>query len=229
MPKLRLSKSSLHHQQAQLKLYQRLLPSLDLKRRQLTVEAQKAQAEHAAARSAVEALETRIGEELSMLADEDFQLAGLVKLTGYKVGEQNVVGVRLPVLESLECRGADYSRLASPPWVDVLVQRLKDATEQRLRAEIAGRRVDILRQQVRRITQRVNLFDKILIPTAKKNIQRIRVYLGDVERSGVITSKLAKGKQVGLRSAGDEADESPARTLPAGEETRRSLHDAFPT
>ena len=213
MAKLKLSKSSLHHQQEQLKLYQRLLPSLDLKRRQLTVEAQKAQADYHAARAAVEALENRIGEELSMLADEDFRPAGLVKLVGYKVGEQNVVGVRLPVLESLECKVADYSRLASPPWVDVLVQRLKDATEQRLRAEIAGRRVDILRQQVRRITQRVNLFDKILIPDAQKNIQRIRVYLGDVERSGVITSKLAKGKQVDLRSGGAGEDESPGPPL----------------
>lgn len=200
MAKLRLSKQSLHQQQEQLKLYTRLLPSLDLKRRQLTVEAQKAQAEHEAARSAVEALETRIGEELAMLADEEFQLGGLVQLTGYRVGEQNVVGVRLPILESIECRVADYSRLASPPWIDVLVQRLRDAAEQRLRANIAGQRVDILRQQVRRITQRVNLFGKILIPDAQRNIQRIRIYLGDVERSGVITSKLAKRKQVELRS-----------------------------
>ena len=42
MAKLRLSKNSLQQQQQQLKLYKRLLPSLDLKRRQLTVEAQKA-------------------------------------------------------------------------------------------------------------------------------------------------------------------------------------------
>ncbi len=200
MAKLRFTKQALHQQQEQLKLYKRLLPSLDLKRRQLTVEAQKAQAEYEAAQSAVEALEMRIGEELPMLADEEFRPRGLVELTGYQIGEQNVVGVRLPFLKSVECRVAEYSRLASPPWIDALVQRLKDATEQRLRADIAGRRVEILRQQVRRITQRVNLFDKILIPTAQKNIQRIRIYLGDVERSGVITSKLAKTKQVNLRS-----------------------------
>jgi V/A-type H+-transporting ATPase subunit D len=205
MPKLKLSKSSLHHQQEQLKLYRKLLPSLDLKRRQLTVEAQRAEAEFAAARAAVEALDTRIGEELPMLADEEFRPEKLVKLTGYQVGEQNVVGVRLPILESVQCEVAEYSRLASPPWVDVLVQRLKDAAEARLRAEIAGRRVEVLRQQVRRITQRVNLFDKILIPEAKRNIQRIRIFLGDVERSAVVTSKLAKNKQVGLRNAGEES------------------------
>jgi V/A-type H+-transporting ATPase subunit D len=207
MAKLKLSKQSLHHQQEQLKLYKRLLPSLDLKRRQLTMEAQKAQEEHAAAVAEIDALETRIGEELPMLADESLHLRDLVVVKGYKLGEQNIVGVRLPVLESLDCQVADYSPLATPAWLDMLVQRLKDAKTCRLRAEIAARRLDILRLQLRRVTQRVNLFDKILIPTARRNIQRIRIYLGETERAAVVTSKLAKSKQLQQRSSLAEAPE----------------------
>jgi V/A-type H+-transporting ATPase subunit D len=195
MAKLRLSKNSLQQQQQQLKLFKRLLPSLDLKRRQLTVEAQKANAEFKAALSAAESLEDRIGSELPMLADEEIDLDGLVEMTGFQVGEQNVVGTRLPILDHVEFTVADYSRLATPAWVDILVRRLKDAAESRIRARIAGQRVKKLDQAVRRITQRVNLFEKILIPTAKKNIQRIRIYLGDAERAAVVTSKLAKAKQ----------------------------------
>ncbi|MGV3483300.1 MAG: V-type ATP synthase subunit D [Planctomycetaceae bacterium] len=195
MAKLRLSKNSLQQQQQQLKLYRKLLPSLDLKRRQLTVEAQKAKAEHRAAVDAAEALEARIGEELPMLADQQTDLSGLVEMTSYQVGQQNVVGTRLPVLEQVEFAVADYSRMATPPWVDILVQRLKDAAESRVRARIAGERVAVLTLAVRRITQRVNLFDKVLIPTALENIQRIRIYLGDAERAAVVTSKLAKAKQ----------------------------------
>jgi V/A-type H+-transporting ATPase subunit D len=82
-----------------------------------------------------------------------------------------------------------------PPWVDALVQRLKDAAEQRVRAKIATERVEIIDKAVRRVTQRVNLFDKILIPGAQKNIKRIQIFLGDTERTAVINSKLAKGKQ----------------------------------
>jgi len=96
-----------------------------------------------------------------------------------------------PSQTEFEFAVAEYSRLATPAWVDVLVQRLKDAAEARVRARIAGLRVQTLDQAVRRITQRVNLFEKILIPTAKKNIQRIRIFLGDAERAAVITSKLA--------------------------------------
>jgi V/A-type H+/Na+-transporting ATPase subunit D len=207
MAKLKLSKHALHEQQEQLKLYQRLLPSLDLKRRQLTMEVKNAQEEYLAAQSAVDVLETRIGEELPMLADEEFRLGGLVQLKSYKVIEQNVVGVKLPFLDSVDCAVADYSRLATPPWVDTLVQRLKDATEQRIRAEIAGERKNTLQIAVRRITQRVNLFEKILIPTAKQNIEKIRIFLGDAERASVINSKLSKHKQQQQREAETETEE----------------------
>jgi V/A-type H+-transporting ATPase subunit D len=204
MAKLKLSKHALHEQQEQLKLYQRLLPSLDLKRRQLTMEVKKAQEDYAAAQSAVDALEIRIGEELPMLADKEFRLGGLVQLKSFKVIEQNIVGVKLPFLDSIDCTVADYSRLATPPWVDTLVQRLKDAAEQRMRVEIAGQRMSILQIAVRRITQRVNLFEKILIPTAKQNIQKVRIFLGDADRASVVTSKLAKKKQLQQRKAESE-------------------------
>jgi V/A-type H+-transporting ATPase subunit D len=195
VPKLRLSKNSLQQQQQQLKLYRKLLPSLDLKRRQLTVEAQKARAEYRAAIAAAESLAARIGEELPMLADEELNFAGLVEMSGYRVGEQNVVGTRLPILEQVEFVIAEYSRLATPFWLDMLVRRLKEGAEARVRAGVAEQRVAVLDHAVRRITQRVNLFEKILIPTAKRNIQRIRISLGDTERSAVVTSKLAKVKQ----------------------------------
>ena len=199
MAKLKMSKQSLQKQRELLKLYRRLLPSLDLKRRQLTVETQKAKQEHAAALAALEELDTKIGAELPMLASPDMELTGLVKKTDLRVGEQNIVGVKLPIFERMEFEVADYSRLATPPWVDVLVQRLKEAAEERIRVEIARERVQILEQATRRITQRVNLFDKILIPTTKRNIQRIQIFLGDADRAAVVTSKIAKAKQAEQR------------------------------
>jgi V/A-type H+-transporting ATPase subunit D len=46
-----------------------------------------------------------------------------------------------------------------------------------------------------KVTQRVNLFDKVLIPQAEANIRRILVYLGDAERAAVVGAKIAKGKR----------------------------------
>lgn len=211
MAKLKLSKSSLQEQRNQLSLYQRTLPSLDLKRRQLSVELAKAREALTLARRAVEELEASIGEQLPMLANPDIEVSGLVQMTDFELEEENVVGVRLPVLNRIHCTVADYSLLAKPAWVDVLVERLKEAAEERTRVLVDAERVRILEYQERRVTQRVNLFDKILIPTAKKNIQRIQIVLADAERAAVVRSKLAKRKQARQREAllhRDEPEES---------------------
>jgi len=199
--KLTLSKSALAHERSQLKLYERTLPSLDLKRRQLSVELARARQALAAARLAVEELESDIGEQLPMLANTDIELSGLVQMTDFELVEENVVGVRLPLLKSIHCTVADYSLLAKPAWVDVLVQRLKDAAELRTQVLVAAERVRILQYQEKRVTQRVNLFDKILIPTARHNIQRIQIFLGDAERAAVVRSKIVKAKQARQRDA----------------------------
>lgn len=201
MAKLKLSKSAMQQERSQLKLYEKTLPSLDLKRRQLTVELAKARHAYLDAQQSVEKLEMSIGQQLPMLANPDIEIAGLVEMTDFELGEENVVGVRLPILRSIHCTVADYSLLAKPAWVDVLVERLRDVAELRTQVLVNAERVRILAYQEKRVTQRVNLFDKILIPTAKKNIQRIQIFLGDADRAAVVRSKIAKRKQAKQRAA----------------------------
>ena len=201
MAKLKLSKSALAQERNQLKLYERTLPSLDLKRRQLSVELNRARHVLAVAREAVEELESTIGQQLPMLANPGIELSGLVQMTDFELVEENVVGVRLPLLKSIHCTVAEYSLLAKPAWVDVLVERLRDAAELRTQVLVAVERVRILEYQEKRVTQRVNLFDKILIPTARRNIQRIQIFLGDAERAAVVRSKIAKAKQARQRDS----------------------------
>jgi V/A-type H+-transporting ATPase subunit D len=47
----------------------------------------------------------------------------------------------------------------------------------------------------------VNLFEKVLIPRAKKNIRYIQIYLSDMERAAVVASKISKGKQAAEAAA----------------------------
>ncbi len=192
MAKLSLTKSGLQKQRNELKLYKKLLPSLDLKRMQLTAELNKARAYLGEVERKAEMLNANIAKQLPMLADTDINLSGLLRIESITVGLENVVGVKLPVLEDLQFSVFEYSMLARPHWVDMLVDKLQDVARARIEVQVAAERVRVLELAVRRITQRVNLFEKILIPTAQKNIQRIRIYLGDAERSAVVRSKLAK-------------------------------------
>ncbi len=207
MAKLVLSKSGLQKQREDLKLYQRVLPSLDLKRMQLMGALKRAQEQLSEAEAEVERLNQRVAEQLPMLADRDIDVSGLVQVDAIRIVEENLVGVKLPALEEVMCKVSDYSMLAKPHWVDTLVDQLKQMVEQKTRVRVAAERVRLLEQAVRRITQRVNLFEKILIPTAKTNIKKIQIYLADAERSAVVRSKITKTMR--LKQAAAERDVSP--------------------
>ena len=192
MAKLALSKSGLQKQREDLRLYTRVLPSLDLKRMQLSAELKRARQQLAEAEAEVQKLNHRVAEQLPMLANREIDVSGLVQVESFRIEEENLVGVKLPKLVEVKCHIAEYSMLAKPHWVDMLVEQLKQMVEQKTRVQVAAERVRLLEQAERKITQRVNLFDKILIPTAKKNIQKIQIYLADAERAAVVRSKITK-------------------------------------
>jgi V/A-type H+-transporting ATPase subunit D len=195
MARLALSKSSLSKQQTQLKTFERFLPSLDLKRRQLIAERNKAKKKLATTREEIKRYTTAVGARLPMMSYEAVDLSGLVQLTGARLTEENIVGTRLPLLDSIEVEVRDYPLMTRPHWVDAVVAELKAVMELNVRAQVEERRLELLEEAVRTITQRVNLFDKVLIPRARGNIKRIRIYLSDAERASVVNSKISKRKR----------------------------------
>ncbi|MEM8953770.1 MAG: V-type ATP synthase subunit D [Verrucomicrobiota bacterium] len=213
MSKPVLSKNGLQHERENLRLYRKVLPSLDLKRRQLLGEQKRA--EHAARQQeeSFAAFNQTAVQQLPMLGARAVPLEGLLQIREIKVGVENVVGVKLPILETLTFDTAPYSFLAKPHWVDLALQKLREYAELKARIDIAHERVQIIRQAARKITQRVNLFEKILIPTAEKNIKRIQIYLADAERAAVVQSKIAKSKGRQLRRIPDDQPE-PEPLLP---------------
>jgi len=194
---LALNKSSLKLQRDQLGMYKRYLPSLDLKRQQLFSALKLARTEFEAARveadelaKSLEGLYPLLGSSLAARLD----LSSLVRVRAVQIEEENVVGARLPVARQVSIETAPYSTLATPFWVDPLVRSLRRMAELRVLVEVNRVRVERLEVASRRITQRVNLFEKVLIPGAEKNIKRIRIFVSDEERAAVVRSKIAKRK-----------------------------------
>jgi V/A-type H+-transporting ATPase subunit D len=192
MAKISLSKASLQKERDNLRLYERILPSLDLKRMQLNGELARAREQLSQDQQEVRRVVSLIAEQLPMLANREIDLSGLVKVSSIHVDEENVVGVKLPLLKEVEVTVQDYSMLAKPHWVDVYVEQLKQMLHLRATVKVSEARIKQLSHAVRRITQRVNLFDKILIPEAKKNIKRVQIFLADMERAATVRSKIAK-------------------------------------
>jgi V/A-type H+-transporting ATPase subunit D len=201
MAKVALSKSSLQQQRDKLRLFQRFLPSLELKRQQLTAEYKKAVQALAEAEQGEERASRNLTGLLPILGSSDMKLSGLVRIRRLDLAEEVVLGLRLPTLRAVEFDEAEYSLLATPFWLDDLVVCLKDIATYRLRLEVYRERVARMQGAVRRVSQRVNLFEKVLIPNAKRDIAHIQIFLSDVERAAVVTSKIAKAKRARERAA----------------------------
>lgn len=196
MASLSISKSTLKKERDRLKLLKRFLPSLDLKRKQLLTAQKSAQSDLAKAEED-EAKETeKLKWLLELLGAWQLDLDGLVTIDSVVIDEENLVGARLPVAREVKFKTADYSMLGKPFWVDFLVDYVQHMATMRVHLQVYRERAARLNLQVRRITQRVNLFERRLIPQATENIKRIQIGLGEQERAAVVRSKISKKKNV---------------------------------
>lgn len=207
MAAIALSKSALQQQRNKLQLFQRFLPSLELKRQQLTAESKKALQVLAEAEKGADQASHSLTALLPILGSSSMKLSGLIRVQRVDVAEEDVLGLHLPTLRAVEFVTADYSLLATPFWMDALVTCLKDVVTYRIRLQVYRQRVTRLQGAVRRLAQRVNLFEKVLIPGAKQNIARIQIFLSDIARAAVVTSKIAKAKRVREQATAEAASQ----------------------
>lgn len=216
MARIPLSKSQLAREKENLAAYGRYLPALDLKRQQLMAARNRARQTLSRLQEDLRTLIARVGAEIPMLAERRIELKGLARLEAVRLGTQNIAGVRLPTVESVEVRLAPYSPMVRPHWADAVAERLAEAIRLRVELEVAERRIAALDKALTKVTQRVNLFEKILTPQAKENIRRILVSLGDAERAAVVGAKLAK------RRRAEEAEALAAASGPGAIEGGRA-------
>ncbi|MCH5373568.1 MAG: V-type ATP synthase subunit D [Planctomycetes bacterium] len=195
---LALNKTTLKQQRDQLKMFKRFLPSLDLKRQQLLAALKQARIELADVQRRIVELGGRLEQLYPLLGSSTAatrNLASLVRIRDVPLDEENVLGTRLPIIRGhVEFDVADYSRLVTPFWVDFLIADLEKLAELRVHLQVRQERVERLDYAARRITQRVNLFEKVLIPRTQESIRRIVIFLSDQERAAVVRSKIAKNK-----------------------------------
>ena len=194
---VKLTKNELKAQKDALKRFERYLPTLQLKKQQLQSVMLQLSAQ-------LEALEARRAAAIDGLDDwvavfsENRVLArklqDLVEPESVICGEENIAGVIVPVFRALQFREIDYDPGDYPLWVDTAVVKLQEIAGLDAEAKTLRRRAELLEQELRVTSQRVNLFEKVKIPEAKENIRVIGIYLGDQQTAAVVRGKIAKNK-----------------------------------
>ena len=179
MAKIKLTKNELKNQKDSLKMYNRYLPTLQLKKQQLQAEIRTIDAKAREVRAKRVALEKEFDEWISVFGEADAFKPDMVTVRNIKKGFGNIAGVTIPIYEGADFSRGDYDLYETPLWIDLAADRMEKALSLDLEAEVLDEQVRLLSKELRTTTQRVNLFEKVKIPETKANIKKISVCLGD--------------------------------------------------
>lgn len=199
MPKVKFTKNELKAQRDALRRYKRYLPTLELKKMQLQIEVRKI--DHLIAGQKKE--EKRIWDDLGAwihLFSEDVDIGSYVRVKEVKRSIGNIAGVSIPVFDKVEYERSPVDFYATPPWVDDGIDVLERLIKLRIEMNIYERQKELLSEELRVTSQRVNLFEKVKIPECIENIRKVRIYLADEQTAAVVRAKMAKRKFQNVRT-----------------------------
>ena len=208
--KIKMTWTELKRQRSTLERYERYLPTLQLKQQQLQAAILQTRREHDEARQAASVCREKISGYEAVFRDlAGLNLDVLSEPDEIKTITVNLAGVKVPVFESAGFPEAVYSLFGTPAWVDRALADQREHNRHLAELGIVEQGLALLQAELRKVMQRVNLFEKVMIPEARENIRRIRVALGDRMTAAVARAKMAKEK-LEKRKSREKAEAGPA-------------------
>ena len=207
MPRVRLTKNELKLQRDNLKRFMRFLPTLQLKKQQLQLEMRRCVEEMAAINEKERRLKDGIKSWIELFGDDAKAafLKDIVALEGIDTKTENIAGVNVPAFVSAKFAVTEYSLFDEAPWIDSAVQAIQDVVSCRAEHEVIKRQHELISRELRTTTQRVNLFERVMIPQCKEKIRVIQINIGDQQTAAVGRSKIAKRKMTAASESEGEA------------------------
>lgn len=193
--KIKLTRPELKRQRDSLARYERYLPTLKLKQQQLQLSVREVAVKLRGVARGVDDAKQKFAAYSKLLVDlTGINIPQLGKPTEIRTEKQNVAGVNIPVLTEVVFSPINYSLFATPPWVDKALIDLRRLNQLQAEQEILQTQYQLLNRELTKITQRVNLFEKVKIPESREDIRVIRIHLGDEMTAAVGRAKIAKAK-----------------------------------
>jgi len=193
--KVKLTRPELKRYRDVLTRLQRYLPMLKLKQQQLQMALRQISQHRRQAQAALEAAQQVVAPYRAVLRDvAGVNVEQLSRPSEVKTATRNVAGVTIPVLAEVVFPPAAYSLFATPAWVDQALADRREVSRRRVELDVLEEQNRLLRRELTKISQRVNLFEKVKIPEAREIIRRIRIKLGDEMTAAVGRAKMAKAK-----------------------------------
>lgn len=192
---LKLTKNELRNQQTRLSQFLRYLPTLQLKKAMLQFEVTLVHMEIGRLVEEMSLNQKKVEEFSPFLTDQvTIDLTRYADVLHVKKRYENVAGVEIPIFDKVIFQEADYPLFDTPVWSESAIDLLREMVTAKEKVSIAEEKKRALEKELREVSIRVNLFEKILIPRAQDNITKIRIFLGDQQLAAVAQAKVAKKK-----------------------------------
>ncbi|MDN3506592.1 MAG: V-type ATP synthase subunit D [Simkaniaceae bacterium] len=192
---IKYTKTELRQQQIRLSQLKKYLPTLQLKKAMLQLEINGVQAQISQLGVQLDNYSDRVQgfQQLYTSPDADNLLASC-RVHEVKKHFENIAGVEIPIFEEVVFEKSTYALFDTSFWLESGIQCTKNLIETREKITILKEKKALLEKELREVSIRVNLFEKIMIPRTQVNIKKIKIFLGDQQLAAVSQAKASKRK-----------------------------------
>lgn len=183
--------NELRLQQNRLQLLHKYLPTLQLKKGLLQIEVNEARLE-------IEVLKRESQAQLQVV-EAIYPLLTVDMRKGVEIQEvqrrfENIAGVEVPHFEGVIFKPFEYRLIETPPWFEGAIFQMRKLEIAQEKVRVSEEKKGALEKELREVSIRVNLFEKVLIPRASEKIRKMKVSLQDQMLAAVSRAKVAKRK-----------------------------------
>ncbi|GAB4188600.1 MAG: V-type ATP synthase subunit D [Simkaniaceae bacterium] len=204
MARIKLTKNELRDQQYKQGQLKKYLPTLQLKKTMLQIEVNNAELEIQKLTARFQEKKKQAQDFQKLLSDRGLHhFFSALYIESVEKSYENIAGIEIPKFEKVHFALEEYFFYDTPLWWDAAIDKLKDLKAAEQQISVAREKKEILAKELREVSIRVNLFEKILIPRTQANIKKIKIFLGDQELAAVSQAKVAKAKIQGRKKEGE--------------------------
>lgn len=190
--KNRVALSGMKKKRASLKKY---LPVFEKQRaalnRMLQDEEQMFQKLHADRRQLLESIEPWV----ALFNDAEVDISDFIRLREINTANENIFGTTVPCFVGVVFDEFDIDYHYYPFWVEEGISAVKKMVETDARLKVSRERTESIRRGYEQANQKVNLFDKKLIPETEQAIGEIKTALDAQGVAAIVIAKSAKKLQ----------------------------------
>ena len=194
MGELKFTKKAMREQQRKLSQLETYLPTLKLKKKLLQFEVSNCNIIIEELFKKYQMVSAAVDEISSLFSQNEGIIKRYAMIQHIDKEYENIAGVEIPKFIGVIFSEENYSLFDTPLWFDGSLLKIRELITINQHMNVVEEKKRALIKELKEVSIRVNLFEKILIPRTLKSIKKIGIFLGDQELAAVAQAKVAKTK-----------------------------------